>query len=79
MQTNPFPAYIDHTVNPVFPCIRKTIPFLVNLRKYKDLLDEMQVKCYTNIQRQRLTFAQNYTTGETDASYIRFTRGYMQQ
>ena len=39
----------------MFLCIRKTIPFLVNLRKYKDLLDEMQVKCYTNIQRQRLT------------------------
>ena len=24
----------------------------------------MQVKCYTNIQRQRLTFAQKSTTGE---------------
>lgn len=63
----------------MFPCIRKTIPLLVNLRKYKDLLDEMQVKCYTNIQRQHLTFAQKSTTGETDASYIRFTRGYIQQ
>lgn len=39
----------------------------------------MQVKCYTNIQRQRLTFAQKSTTGKTDASYIRFTRGYIQQ